>query len=116
MEISNDTSDSAVLAELGRRIARYRLNKNLTQDALANHAGVSTPTVQRIERGKSTQATNLIRILRALGLLGTLEALIQEPAISPIQQVKLRGKQRKRASSRVGKHEPRPAWTWSDDE
>ena len=109
-------SDRAALKELGSRIARHRLNKNLTQAALAVEAGVSTPTVQRIEQGKSTQASNLIRILRALKLLANLEILIPEPAVSPIQQVKMRGKLRQRASSPSEKKERPSEWTWGDEE
>ena len=71
---------------LGRRLARHRLNRNLTQAALAAEAGVSKLTVHRIEQGHSLQAVNLIRILRALGLLDNLDAVVPEPAISPIQQ------------------------------
>lgn len=116
MKISGDMSDRAALKELGSRIARHRLNKNLTQATLAAQAGVSTPTIQRIEQGKSTQASNLIRILRALRLLDNLEILIPEPAISPIQQAKMRGKLRKRASSPSGKQEQPSEWTWGDEQ
>ena len=80
MRTSSDESDHAALQALGRRLARHRLNRNLTQAALAAQAGVSTPTVQRIEQGQSSQAANLIRILRALGLLENLDALVPEPA------------------------------------
>ena len=97
---------------LGRRLARHRLNRNLTQSALAAQAGVSTLTVQRIERGHSLQATNLIRILRALGLLDNLDALVPEPAVSPIQQARMRGRIRQRASSRPGKPEAPAEWSW----
>ncbi len=116
MKISGDISDRAVLKELGSRIARYRLNKNLTQAMLAAQGGVSTPTIQRIEQGESTQATILIRILRALKLLDNLEVLIPEPAISPIQQAKMRGKLRQRASSPSGKQDQPSEWTWGDEE
>ena len=114
MRISSDTSDRAVLQALGRRLARHRLNRNLTQAALATQAGVSTLTVQRIEAGHSLQATNLIRILRALGLLDTLDALVPGPAISPIQQARMRGRIRQRASSRSDKPEPPTDWSWGD--
>ncbi len=108
-------SDAAVLKELGNRLAQSRLNRNMTQSALAKEAGVSTPTIYRVEHGHSTQATNLIRILRALNLLENLEALIPEPVISPIQQVKMHGKERKRASSPCKTSKPNEPWSWEDD-
>ena len=114
--IFSHASDHAALQALGRRLARHRLNRNLTQAALAAQAGVSTLTVQRIEQGHSSQAANLVRILRALGLLDNLDALVPEPAISPIQQARMRGRVRQRASSRSGKPEPPADWSWGDDE
>ena len=115
MNLSIDISDDVMLREIGNRVAQYRLNRNMTQDALANEAGVSKRTVIRIEQGHSTQTSILIRILRALKLLGNLEALIPEPAISPIQQVKMQGKKRKRASSPSEKLKPDAPWSWGDD-
>jgi DNA-binding XRE family transcriptional regulator len=41
MEITRTASDDAVLKELGERLSRYRLNSNLTQESLANEAGIS---------------------------------------------------------------------------
>ena len=116
MTISYENSDSEALRELGGRIARYRLNKNLTQAALATQAGVSRPTIQRIEQGKSTQTSNLIRILRAFNLLDNLDVLVPEPAISPIQQARMRGKTRRRASSSTRERAAVPTWTWGDEE
>ncbi len=108
------TSDHAALQALGRRLARHRLNRNLTQAALAAQAGVSTPTVQRIEQGHSSQAANLIRILRALRLLGNLDALVPDPPMSPIQQARMRGRIRQRASSSSGTPETPGDWSWGD--
>ncbi len=116
MKFFEDNSDDATLKELGRRIARYRLNRNQTQDALAQEAGVSKRTLHRVEHGHSTQTSNLIRILRALRLLDNLEVLIPEPAISPVQQVKMHGKKRKRASSKPDKSEQKAPWSWGDEE
>ena len=115
MKINDTLSDAAVLEELGQRIARYRLNRNMTQGALATESGVSTPTVQRLEKGQSTQASNLIRILRTLKLLENLDALVPEPAISPLQQVRMQGKTRQRASSPRKRQTP-TRWTWDTDE
>ena len=113
---SYPASDHAALHALGRRLARHRLNRNLTQAALAARAGVSTLTVQRVEKGHSSQAANLIRILRALGLLENLDALVPEPPVSPIQQAWLRGRIRQRASSRSGQPEPPADWSWGDEQ
>ena len=115
MKINDNLSDAAVLEELGHRIARYRLNRNMTQGVLATESGVSTPTVQRLENGQSTQASNLIRILRTLHLLENLDALVPEPAISPLQQARMHGKTRQRASSPRKRQTP-TRWTWNTDE
>ena len=115
MKIVKDISDESALKELGSRIARYRLNKNLTQAALATEAGVSRRTVVRVEQGESTQAINFIRILRALRLFENLEALIPEPAISPVERLKLRGKVRQRASAQQEGIERKEPWSWGED-
>jgi len=116
MRFFGENSDDATLRELGKRIARYRLNRNLTQGVLAAEAGVSKRTLHRIEHGESASVSNLFRILRALGLLENLETLIPEPAVSPIQQVKMHGTERKRASSPTRQPGPQEPWSWGDEE
>lgn len=106
-------SDKAILNELGLRISRYRLNKNMTQTALAVEAGVSTPTIQRAENGSSVQLLKLIRILRALSLIENVEAFVPELVASPLQQLKMKGKTRRRASSSQGE-DREVDWTWGD--
>ena len=116
MKLTNDNSDSAVLKEMGNRIAQYRLNQDKTQAALAQEAGVSNRTMTRVENGNSIQASSLIRILRALKLVDNLDGLIPEPVASPVQQLKLQGKQRKRASSKFEKPSSEGTWSWGDEE
>lgn len=112
--ITNIMSDNAILNELGQRIMRYRLNKNMTQQELAHLAGVSRPTIQRAEKGESIQATKLIRILRSFNLVENLNIVFPEPLTSPMQQVKMHGKIRKRASSKQPK--ANKEWSWGDKE
>jgi putative transcriptional regulator len=116
MKFSNSDSNEAVLTELGHRIARCRLNRNMSQDTFAREAGVSKRTIQRIEHGFSIQTSNLVRILRVFELLENLEVLIPEPALSPIQQIKMRGKIRQRASSTSNVTERKTPWNWEDEE
>jgi len=116
MKFIGDISDGAVLKELGSRVARYRLNSNLTQAAFAKEAGVSQRTLIRVEHGQSTQTSSLIRILRTLRILENFEVLIPEPAISPIQQLQLHGKSRKRASPKPDKSGSNKLWSWGDNE
>ena len=113
--MNKNISDDALLNELGERLHRYRLNRNMTQVALAKEAGVSERTINRLEHGHSTQLSNFIRLLRSLGLLENMNSLVPEPAISPIEQMKLQGKNRKRASSSK-RDEEREAWSWGEDE
>lgn len=114
MNYHEDRSDSATLEELGNRISQTRLNRNQTQDALAQEAGVSKRTLHRVEHGHSIQTSNLIRILRALHLLENLEVLVPKLAASPIQQIKMHGKKRQRASSKADKPEQKAPWSWGD--
>jgi transcriptional regulator with XRE-family HTH domain len=116
MKLTNDNSDGAVLKEIGNRIAQYRLNQDKTQAALAQEAGVSSRTMTRVERGHSVQGSSLIRILRALKLLENFDGLVPEPVVSPIQQLRMQGKQRKRASSKLVKPSKEDTWSWADEE
>ena len=102
MQIDAQLTDVAVLDELGRRLKRTRLQRNQTQLRLAEEAGISLATVRNLEDGKPSQLVTLIRVLRVLGMLGGLERAIPAPPPSPIEELRLRGRERRRASS------PRP--------
>ena len=95
-------TESTILAELGRRLRRQRLNSNITQIDLANKAGVSRSVVQSLERGEDATLGSLLRLLRALDLLDQLDAFLPDPGISPLQLVRLQGKRRQRATGSRG--------------
>ena len=91
------------------------MERNLKQADLATQAGISKRTLERIEAGGPTEVINLIRVCRALGLIERFETLIPEPVPSPVAQLKLRGKERKRAaSSRTSGKAPAGKWKWVD--
>ena len=95
-------SDTAVLAEVGQRIQKERLNQNLTQADLAHQAGVSRRALQHIETDGVCTLASLIRILRALAKLDALDSFIPPPGISPVQMARLKGSERQRATGRRG--------------
>jgi transcriptional regulator with XRE-family HTH domain len=106
----------AFLGEIGGRLARVRLDRNLTQRELADQAGVSKRTVERLESGAAaTQLSGFIRVCRALGLLERFDALVPDSLPSPIAQVKLRGRLRRRASSAKTPAPSSKKWTWGDE-
>jgi transcriptional regulator with XRE-family HTH domain len=118
MQIYELLTDAAVLTELGRRLARHRLERNWTQAELAAQAGVGQATVQRAERGESVQMTSLIKLLRALELLGGLDAAVPESIDFPLAKLEREQREtRRRARSRRGPAAgaaDRP-WRWGDE-
>ena len=112
MKISRELNDDAVLNELGERIAHRRIQAGLTQASLAEQAGVSRSTVDRLERGHSVQLNNLVRVLRELDLLNNLDVVLPPATPTPMELLEREGK-RQRAPRRkdTGKK-----WTWGDKE
>jgi transcriptional regulator with XRE-family HTH domain len=116
MKIEKHMSAEAVLAELGQRVARRRVGLGLTQAHAAEEAGIGKRTVERIEAGGDTQLTTLIRLLRVLDLVDELNRLVPEPGPRPMDLLKLKGKERKRASSRRSNRSERGDWQWGDNQ
>jgi transcriptional regulator with XRE-family HTH domain len=122
MHLDDLTTDAAVLAELGRRLERHRLERNWTQARMAAEAGLGQATVQRAERGDSVQMTSLIKLLRTLGLLAGLDRAVPETIRLPIAE--LEREQRRRRRRARGRRRGRPAepaepaeepWRWGDE-
>lgn len=53
---------------LGEVVQSSRITHGWSQTELANRAGVSRPTVARIERGDSVSMASLVKVAAALGL------------------------------------------------
>ncbi len=112
MQIDKVMSDDAILAELGGRLARRRIDLQLTQAALAHEAGVSKRTVERIESGASAQMVSIIRICRVLDLMPGLDQIAPQAGPRPMDMIKIKGKVRKRASSSRNRRAADDEWTW----
>lgn len=116
MRIEKQLTPEAVLGELGRRLARRRLDLGMTQADVAEKAGLGKRTVERIEAGGDTQMSTVVRLLRVLGLTEGLERLVPEAGPGPMELLKMKGKERKRASSPKRVAKPSGEWRWGDEE
>ena len=96
-------------------MASIRTDRNLTQAELAEEAGISKRTLERLEAGAvATQLSSFLRVCRQLGLLERLEALLPEPEPSPLELLKLQGQKRQRASGKKAGGKGKDEWTWND--
>lgn len=90
---------SAWSEEIGERLKQARLNQDLTQQEVAELAGVARTTVLNAEKGKA-QLEIFIAIIMALGLTKQLDLFLPPQPISPLQLANLQGKKRQRASGK----------------
>ena len=117
IKITKQATDKAVLAELGERLTRIRLERNLTQAQLAGEAGVAKSTVQRLESGAvATQLSGFLRVCRVLDLIERFDLLIAEPVPSPVAQLKLAGRKRQRASTAKPAKNSGKKWQWGNEQ
>ena len=99
MELYTMITDSprAITKELGERLKRARLNRNMTQLEVAEKTGVSRKTVLNAEKGMS-QLESFVAIMIALELTDHIYLFLPPQHISPLQLAKMYGKKRERAS------------------
>lgn len=106
-------SPGAIEAALGRAFQALRLARNVSQASLADEAGVSRRTITRMENGEGISLDTLIRVMQALGVADRLASLLPDPAVRPVERVRLRGRERKRA--RKSKDADRGTWAWDSE-
>jgi transcriptional regulator with XRE-family HTH domain len=115
MKIDSKMTDEMLLKLVGERLSGLRLVRNLTQQELAEQAGLGLRTVQRLELGAAaTQLSGFIRVCRVLGLVENLESFIPQPAVSPMAQLKQAGRKRRRATGNKAAPGQPGKWTWGE--
>lgn len=113
MKIDLFQTDKTVCEEMGTRLARRRVEMNLTQDQAAREAGISKRTLERIESGEDVRITSFLRLLRALKLIESLNVVVPEAVPGPMELLRNKGKARKRAGAKLPK--PTKPWKWGDE-
>ena len=98
-----ELSDTAILNKLGTRLKASRISSGLKQQELAAESGVGgvgVSTIAKIESGQSVSLSLLISVMRTLGLLENLDLLVPEQKPSPMELLKMQGKQVKRVRTK----------------
>lgn len=108
----------AVLSEIGKRLAAWRVSKRYTQAQLADIAGISRATLHRLENGQGGDLKTFLAVLAALDRTSSLEVLLPELPLSPIELLKRAGRRPKRVGTPRKKkaQPPREQWKWGDEQ
>lgn len=112
MKLTGNENTKSILKELGSRIKDVRITYPLTRKELAEKAGVSLSTVVRIESGANAGVEQIVNVLRALNQLHSIDLIIPEYNLTPMDIAMGRTK-KKRASSKPARKNTN--WTWGGD-
>ncbi len=119
MRFHDEMTDESMLGLIGHRLAALRLSRDLTQQQVADAAGIGLRTLQRMEGGEvAGRLSGFVGVCRVLGLKDRFEMLLPEIGPRPMDQLRLQGKQRERASGtrKTGSESLREEpWKWGDE-
>jgi len=109
MRIENTAGIEESLSEIGSRIKDLRIAACYTQKDLAKKSGISLSSIQRIEQGQSVQLDNMLRVMKALGLLSKLETAFHVQSITPMQLAHSETKKKTYRKPKTDK-----VWEWGE--
>ena len=107
MKISQLTPEKEILGELGQRLARIRKQQGISQDVLAEEAGIGVATLRRIEGGQDSQMETWLKVMKSLRMIASVDALLPENFNSPMAEALADNK-------RARKHLDLPLRKWGD--
>ena len=114
LSFGNLETSNRLQVEIGRRLAKLRLARNVTQRMLAREAGIGLRTLRRLEAGEPTSLDTFLRVVIALDLGDGLLTAVPSHDIRPIQRVENRGQERRRARPQAASQQSEP-WTWGEE-
>ena len=80
-------SPAEVSEDLGVRLRRKRLARNLTQEGLAKRSGVALGTLKKFERCGAISLVSFIRLIVMLGEEALLEQLLADREFETLDEV-----------------------------
>ena len=100
------------IKELGGRIKYYRIMREMSQQELADKAGISKRSISRLEQGESVQLSSLFIILIALDLEDNIELLVPDQTKRPSFYLE----RSENVTKRVRKRTQKKSFKWGDEE
>ena len=106
-----DTVDE-ILKGIGARVCEQRLAQRLTQEELANRAGISKRSLERLEKaGANPRLSVLIAVCQVLGLVSGFKTLLPAVELGPLALA-----EGTRLPKRVKKAAKRGTMRWGDEQ
>lgn len=93
----NAMTDLAIAKMLLQRIEQLRLERNISQQSMADELGITVKSYRNFKTGK-VKLESLIGMMRVLSCLELVEDFIPQTSFSPMELMKLKGQERQRAS------------------
>jgi transcriptional regulator with XRE-family HTH domain len=86
------------LAALGARLEMARKRRRMTQHTLASRAGISIPTLRKLEQGHAgVSVATFLRVLQVLGLANDIDRLAADDELGRrLQDIEQKGAPRRR--------------------
>jgi len=101
--ITDFMTNDEIMHLLGERMRSRRLGRNIPVDLLAEKSGLNRKTIMDMEAGKDVRLSSLVKMMRGLNMLASLEAAF--PDVLPGgESISSRGQPRVKASSARSKH------------
>ncbi len=94
--IGDFLTDYENMSEFGARLRSRRLERNLTMKALAYETGLNRKTIMELEAGHDVRLSSVIKVLRAMHLLGILNTALPD-TLPGSEALSARGQPRQRA-------------------
>ena len=77
-------TNEALLQYIGKQMQQMRINARLSQQQLAERAGISRSTVTQVENGKGMKLESIVAMLRVLNKLEILNHFETQALVSPL--------------------------------
>lgn len=90
-------------ALLGERVRKLRIMHRMTQEDLAERAGVSVRAVRDLETGAGSKVDTLLRVLKAVQSVDALDAIAPDIGVDPMAMLRRSRNPRRVRHERKGK-------------